>query len=261
MSGGGDGLGLEPLANGPVDTKLHSSPRLLGCSAAPFSPLSGHNLPHPTIGTRPFPVEGRGSRGFWRAHRQMDLEPKSMVTLVVGCAQCHCPCSIQLVRGHAQAQRCGDPRCRANPRAPVVAASRVCQGEGSAEWVGIPPGQGPHPISQRHGFRRGRETRCLQSTELCHPTCRGHRFPDGVEAIALLFPGQLRGEAGVSRSSQSGYPTTMPRTMVDLRSDDRSFLTTIPPPIGYKVYMKNRDEHYNDHEATKGGEMEKKSRQ
>ena len=147
-------VGLETFS-GPPAAKLHSSPILLGCSAAPSSHLSGHSLAPPSTGTRPFPVEWRGSREHARAHRQTDIEAKSMVTLFTPCHGCACSGSM-VSPDQAQVQRCLAEGRRANFSAPLVAASRVGQGEGSAEWVGIPPGQGPNPISQRHGVRTGR---------------------------------------------------------------------------------------------------------
>ena len=50
--------------------KLNSRARSLGCTTAPFVPLSAHSLAFPSRGTCPSPVEGRGTHGQWRAHTQ-----------------------------------------------------------------------------------------------------------------------------------------------------------------------------------------------
>ena len=125
----GDGGEVMPPAQEPPAPKLNSRAGSVDPIAWTTVPLSAHNLAFPSTGTRPSPVEGRGSRGCWRASTQKDhIEAKCGRTRVGGRDHCQQPGSI-VSPDQAQVQRCSAEGPRANLSARAVA---VTDAEGRA---------------------------------------------------------------------------------------------------------------------------------
>lgn len=168
---------------GPLAAKLDSSPRFPDFTTEVGRPLSGHNLASPSRGTCPSPVEGRGTHGQGRAHRQMDhIEAKSDVT-----QRCR-PCPRSRVSpGQAQTQGCGWRGLRANSAPSVVPATHDHR-RPSPDIPAPRRGQRAQKVVACDGFRRP----ALHASN-ARLDSQGSWSPGGAEAIALPHSGQFRG--------------------------------------------------------------------
>ena len=255
-------------AQGSPPAKLVLAPRPLCQIADGTGFLQGQDVlrsslaPSPSTGTCPSPIEGRGTQERWRAVGQKDIAAKANAanfTKFGAISSGSIPAECQ-----AQAQRCSSRGSCADSAARVVAANRVHQGARGRREVMPPSEKPPRPISQRDGYRTGREEQCLQSTKCTHPIVRGRWWRGGAEAIALPLPSQLRGVTGVSGQSQSGDPTPKPRTLV-CRSPStihHQFRPgTLPIIEGFEPYMKEVEDE-NEQEKWKSIKAsERKKRQ
>ena len=132
----------ERVEDNHLPRELLQHPR--GCPAYPGG--------YPSIGTWPSPIEGRGSRGQWRAHTQTDIAAKCVVTRVGGRDHCHCPGSL-LVRGQPQPRRCEGPESATQD--PLVVAPACAEGRPRERRVGwSPSATGPWTESTQDGYRK-----------------------------------------------------------------------------------------------------------
>ena len=129
-------------------------------------------------------------------------------------------------RGQPQPQRCEDP-CNASKESLVIAPGNECQGEGSGEWVGLPPRQGPYPNSPLCVFRRIRKQVCIQHT-LSHHSVRRLDGRGGTTKTPPPPPRTLvnSGVGCLVSRRQSGTPLAARLVLVVIRPPAPLVLTT-----------------------------------
>ena len=156
---------MPPAEEAPA-AELYYSPRPLCQIADGTCFLQGQDvlrarLAHPLNGTRPSPIEGRGSQAHARALDQTDIAAKIQVPQVPQCQGGACAGST-LVRGQARTQGCGERGHGACLSSPVVPAQPADQDSCSQMRPEMPrrsaAGMGyrrPVRISTSHSDSRG----------------------------------------------------------------------------------------------------------